>query len=127
MYLAEIVTFWMRWCSSYVLLPVCHSCCVLLHQAEIVDETDVYEDVERQVLRQRGQRADVAHYLAMFEHKLHQSVMLSSGEMQAAIAFLSQREEFSQLARFPLAFQVRAGMQPNYPYMGITAWTIDRD
>ncbi|KAK9864836.1 hypothetical protein WJX84_007154, partial [Apatococcus fuscideae] len=41
-------------------------------QAEIVDETDVYEDVER----------------------------------QAAIAFLSQREEFSQLARFPLAFQV---------------------
>ncbi len=73
-----------------------------------MDETDVYEDVERQVLRQRGQRADVAHYLAMFEHKLHQSVMLSSGEMEAVIAFLSQREEFSKLAQHPLAFQVGA-------------------
>ena len=75
-------------------------------QAEIVDESDIYVDVERQVLRQRGQRADVAHYLAMFEHKLHQSIMLSSGEMQAVIAFLSQREEFAQLAQSPLAFQV---------------------
>ena len=84
-------------------------------QAEIVDETDVYEDVERQVLRQRGQRADVAHYLAMFEHKLHQSIALSSGEMQAVNAFLSQREEFAQLAQSPRAFQVGLNAQKCLP------------
>lgn len=39
-------------------------------QQEIVDETDIFEDVNTG-LRRCGQRVDVANFLAMFEHKLH--------------------------------------------------------
>ena len=41
-----------------------------LLQQEIVDETDIYEDVNTG-LRRGGQRVDVANLLAMFEHKLN--------------------------------------------------------
>lgn len=41
-----------------------------LLQQEIVDETDIFEDVNAGV-RRRGQRVDVANMLAMFEHKLN--------------------------------------------------------
>ncbi len=37
-------------------------------QAEIIDETDVYEDVNRRVLRRGGARADVATFLTMCAH-----------------------------------------------------------
>lgn len=41
-------------------------------QQEIVDETDVFEDVNAGVRVRRGtQRVDVANFLAMFEHKLN--------------------------------------------------------
>lgn len=39
-------------------------------QQEIVDETDIYEDVNTG-LRRGGPRVDVANFLAMFEHKLN--------------------------------------------------------
>ena len=37
----------------------------LPNQAEIIDETDVYEDVNHRVLRRGGARADVATFLTM--------------------------------------------------------------
>lgn len=47
-------------------------------QQEIVDETDIYEDVNTG-LRRGGPRVDVANFLAMFEHKLnHFQVWISS-------------------------------------------------
>ena len=39
-------------------------------QQEIVDETDIFEDVNTG-LRRGGPRVDVANFLAMFEHKLN--------------------------------------------------------
>ena len=47
-------------------------------QQEIVDETDIYEDVNTG-LRRGGQRVDVANLLAMFEHKLN--------HLQVSLAF----------------------------------------
>ncbi|BDA50022.1 Metal transporter CNNM4 [Coccomyxa sp. Obi] len=73
-----------------------------LIQAEIVDETDIYEDVNRRVLRRGGTRADVATFLTMFEHKLHASA-LSSAEVAAVAAFLQLNvEEFAPLMRYDL-------------------------
>lgn len=51
-------------------------------QQEIVDETDIFEDVNAGV-RRGGQRVDVANFLAMFEHKLnHLQVIFSSSQQQ---------------------------------------------
>lgn len=77
-------------------------------QAEIVDETDIYEDVNRRVLRRGGtDRADVATYLTMFEHKLHASA-LSLAEVAAVAAFLQLNvEEFAPLMRYDLPLKVR--------------------
>ena len=36
-----------------------------------MDETDIYEDVNANVLRRGGTRVDVATFLTMFEHKLN--------------------------------------------------------
>ncbi|EIE23075.1 DUF21-domain-containing protein, partial [Coccomyxa subellipsoidea C-169] len=73
-----------------------------LIQAEIVDETDIYEDVNRRVLRRGGTRADVATYLTMFEHKLHAST-LSPAEVAAVAAFLQLNvDEFAPLMRYDL-------------------------
>ena len=66
-------------------------------QAEILDESDIYEDVNRRVIRRDRERADIASYLAMFEHKLH-ATALSSSEMAAVAAFLVLNvEEFAPL------------------------------
>lgn len=51
-------------------------------QAEIVDETDIYEDVERRVPRQVAARADMATLMTMFEHKLRHQRFLSMSEVQ---------------------------------------------
>ena len=48
-------------------------------QQEIVDETDIYEDMNTGS-RRNVQRADVANFLAMFEHKLHHSQVNSLAE-----------------------------------------------
>ncbi|KAK9814494.1 hypothetical protein WJX72_006765 [[Myrmecia] bisecta] len=70
-----------------------------LIQAEIVDETDIFEDVDKQVPRRGGTRVDIARYLCLFDHKLKQAHALAQGEMQAIAAFLSHNvDEFAQLA-----------------------------
>lgn len=75
-------------------------------QAEIVDETDIYEDVNRRVLRRGGARADVATFLTMFEHKLHASA-LSPAEVAAVAAFLQLNvDEFAPLMRYDLPLKV---------------------
>ena len=51
-------------------------------QAEIVDETDIFEDVERRVPRQVAARADVANFMTLFEHKLRHQHSLSPSEVQ---------------------------------------------
>jgi len=84
----------------------------LLAQAEIVDETDIYEDVNRRVLRRGGARADVATYLTMFEHKLH-ATALSVPELAAVAAFLQLNvEEFGPLTCFdqPLKVPLRVAL-----------------
>ena len=66
-------------------------------QAEILDESDIYEDVNRRLLRRDRERADIASYLAMFEHKLH-ATALSSSEVAAVSAYLVLNvEEFAPL------------------------------
>lgn len=51
----------MAWASTHILFAM---------QQEIVDETDIFEDVNTG-LRRGGPRVDVANFLAMFEHKLN--------------------------------------------------------
>ena len=69
----------------------------MLLQAEILDESDIYEDVNRRLLRRDRERADIASYLAMFEHKLH-ATALSSSEVAAVSAYLVlDVEEFAPL------------------------------
>ncbi len=66
-------------------------------QAEILDESDIYEDVNRRLIRRDRERADVASYLAMFDHKLH-ATALSTAEMAAVASFLVLNvEEFAPL------------------------------
>ena len=66
-------------------------------QAEILDESDIYEDVNRRLVRRDRERADTASYLAMFDHKLH-ATALSSAEMAAVASFLVLNvEEFAPL------------------------------
>ena len=50
-----------------------------------MDETDIFEDVERRVPRQVAARADVATFMTMFEHKLRHQHALSSSEVQVCI------------------------------------------
>ncbi|CAL5222079.1 g4385 [Coccomyxa viridis] len=65
--------------------------------AEILDESDIYEDVNRRLIRRDRERADIASYLAMFDHKLH-STALSNAEMAAVASFLVLNvEEFAPL------------------------------
>ncbi len=45
-------------------------------QQEIVEETDIFEDVNTG-LRRGGPRVDVANFLAMFEHKLNHFQVLT--------------------------------------------------
>jgi len=71
--------------------------CYLHMQAEILDESDIYEDVNRRLIRRDRERADIASYLAMFDHKLH-ATALSSAEMAAVASFLVLNvEEFAPL------------------------------
>ena len=78
-------------------------------QAEIVDETDIYEDVNARVPRQVAARVDLATFMMMFEHKLSHQQVLSSAEVQAVAAFLSLNvEQFSLLAHFELPLKVWA-------------------
>ena len=71
-----------------------------------MDETDIYEDVNRRVLRRGGARADVATFLTMFEHKLHASA-LSPAEVAAVAAFLQLNvDEFAPLMRYDLPLKV---------------------
>lgn len=66
-------------------------------QAKILDESDIYEDVNRRLIRRDRERADIASYLAMFDHKLH-ATALSSAEMAAVASFLVLNvEEFAPL------------------------------
>ena len=66
-------------------------------QAEILDESDIYEDVNRRLIRRDRERADIASYLAMFDHKLH-ATALSNAEMAAVASFLVLNvEEFAPL------------------------------
>lgn len=86
--------------------PQLHMRATIPVQAEIVDETDIYEDVNRRVLRRGGTRADVATFLTMFEHKLHASA-LSPAEVAAVAAFLQLNvEEFAPLMRYDLPLKV---------------------
>ncbi|KAK9793438.1 hypothetical protein WJX73_001824 [Symbiochloris irregularis] len=74
-----------------------------LIQAEIVDETDVYENVNTRLPRQVAARVDVATFMMMFEHKLRHQQVLSESEIAAVAAFLSLNvPEFSHLAVFEL-------------------------
>ena len=50
-----------------------------------MDETDIYEDVERRVPRQVAARADMATLLTMFEHKLRQQRFLTMSEVQVCV------------------------------------------
>ena len=76
-------------------------------QAEIVDETDVYENVNTRVPRQVAARVDLADFMMMFEHKLSHQQLLSSAEVQAVAAFLTLNiEEFSKLGHFELPLKV---------------------
>lgn len=47
-----------------------------------MDETDIFEDVERRVPRQVAARADVANFMTLFEHKLRHQHALSPSEVQ---------------------------------------------
>ena len=78
-------------------------------QAEILDESDIYEDVNRRLIRRDRERADIASYLAMFDHKLH-STALSNAEMAAVASFLVLNvEEFAPLlAPHDLPLKVRS-------------------
>ena len=53
-----------------------------------MDETDIYEDVERRVPRQVAARADMATLMTMFEHKLRHQRFLSMSEVQVGFCLL---------------------------------------
>lgn len=77
-----------------------------------MDETDIYVDVNRRVLRRGGTRADVATYLTMFEHKLH-ATALSPAEVAAVAAFLQLNvEEFAPLVGYDLPLKVSMHPSP---------------
>ena len=101
-------------------------------QAEILDESDIYEDVNRRLLRRDRERADIASYLAMFDHKLH-ATALSNAEMAAVASFLVLNvEEFAPLlAPHDMPLKVRCIMsvgravplalpEPDYTYLEST-------
>ena len=54
---------------------------------EIVDETDIYEDVNTG-LRRGGPRVDVANFLAMFEHKLNHFQVTRDGYCKKLYAII---------------------------------------
>ena len=94
-------------------------------QAEIVDESDIYEDVDRRVLRRGGARADVAAFLAMFEHKLALSATLTAEELSAVAAFLSASvADFKRLACSEQALMVCFHLLAPGSYAPIGSHTI---
>lgn len=73
-----------------------------------MDETDVWEDVNRRLPRRGGTRADMAMYLNLFEHKLSHDKCLSVPETQAICAYLSLNvAEFSSTVLSDLALKVK--------------------
>ncbi len=59
--------------SQSLEITVCHACKfhVCAWQEEIVDETDIYEDVDRRVLRRGGNRVDIASFLTLWVPPSH--------------------------------------------------------
>lgn len=71
-----------------------------LIRREIVDESDIYEDVEARVPRRIARKNDIDAFLKMFERKETQDKGLAPEEVKAVCAFLALNvEEFALLGR----------------------------
>lgn len=71
-----------------------------LIRREIVDESDIYEDVEARVPRRIARKNDIDAFLKMFERKESQGRGLAPEEVKAVCAFLALNvEEFGFLGR----------------------------
>lgn len=71
-----------------------------LIRREIVDESDIYEDVEARVPRRIARKNDIDAFLQMFERKESQDKGLAPEEVKAVCAFLALNvDEFGLLGR----------------------------
>lgn len=71
-----------------------------LIRREIVDESDIYEDVEARVPRRIARKNDIDAFLKMFERKEIQDKGLAPEEVKAVCAFLALNvDEFALLGR----------------------------
>ena len=72
-----------------------------LIRKEIVDESDIYEDVEARVPRRIARKNDIDAFLQMFERKATQDKGFAPEEVKAVSAFLALNvEEFALLGRY---------------------------
>ncbi len=73
---------------------------------EIVDESDIYEDVEAQLPRRIARQNDIDAFLQMFERKEVQDRGLAAEETKAVMAYLTANiEEFRLLGKNEVAMQ----------------------
>ncbi len=73
---------------------------------EIVDESDIYEDVEAQLPRRIARQNDIDAFLQMFERKEIQDRGLAAEEVKAVMAYLTANvEEFRLLGKNEVAMR----------------------
>ena len=72
---------------------------------EIVDESDIYEDVEARVPRRIARQNDIDAFLQMFERKEIQDRGLAAEEVRAVMAYLKTVDEFALLSKHDVAMR----------------------
>ena len=73
---------------------------------EIVDESDIYEDVEAQLPRRIARQNDIDAFLQMFERKEVQDRGLAAEEVKAVMAYLTANvEDFALLGKNEVAMR----------------------